>query len=124
MKRVVISGAMLVTMLGPFALACGSSDSVEGEVPAMLRHRFETEMKTILRDVKVAEEQALVLEGTYLALDSLKARYLNRVVPETFALTIDQLTADGFRAQVVHRASGLACHLEVGGNGAGVPKCD
>ena len=123
MKRVSKLGAIAITLASAEA-ACGSSDSAEGEMPSMLRHRFETEMKTILQYVKVAEEQAMALGGKYLELEPLKAQYLNRVVPDNYVLTLEQVTPDGFRAEMVHSASGLSCILEVGGSGAGIPKCD
>ncbi len=124
MKLEVILRTAVSLSLGSVVLGCGSSDRPAGEVPAMLRHKFEIQMKTILHDVKFAEEQAMALDGAYLELEPLKAKYLNRVVPDNYTLTIGQVTADGFRAEVVHRASGLACHLEAGGSGAGIPECD
>lgn len=124
MKPEVILRAAVTVWLGSVVLGCGSSDNADGEVPAMLRYQFETQMKMILHDVKVAEEQAMVLDGNYLELEPLKPKYLNRVVPDNYTLTIGQVTADGFRAEVVHPASGLTCYLEVGGSGAGIPKCD
>ena len=124
MKLEVISRAAVAVLLASVVLGCGSSDRADGEVPAMLRHQFETQMKIILHDVKVAEEQAMALDGSYLELAPLKAKYLNRVVPDNYTLTIGQVTADGFRAEAVHLASGLTCYLEVGGSGAGIPKCD
>jgi len=118
----VYDSARMADALAPLGYA--PSDSAEGEMPSMLRHRFETEMKTILQDVKVAEEQAMALEGRYLQLEPLKAQYLNRVVPDNYVLTLGDVTADGFRAEILHSASGLSCVLEVGGSGAGIPKCD
>jgi len=124
MKLEVILRAAVAVSVGSVVLGCGSSDRGDGEVPAMLRHQFEIQMKTILHDVRVAEEQAMALDGAYLELEPLKAKYLNRVVPENYTLTIEQVTEDGFRAEMVHPASGLACYLESGGSGAGIPKCD
>ncbi|UCF19435.1 MAG: hypothetical protein JSU87_16165 [Gemmatimonadota bacterium] len=108
------------------ALACGACGGQrEGdEMPAMLRQRFQTEMKMILRDVRLAEEQALALEGSYLGLDELRGRYMNRSLPEAYSVNLDSVTADGFVAEVMHRASGLSCRLAVGERRAGVPRCD
>jgi hypothetical protein len=124
MERLANLGAMAAMLTALVVAGCGSSDSNDGEMPALLKHRFETEMKTILRDVKIAEEQAMALEGAYLELAPLKARYLNRVISDKYTLTVGEVTADGFRAEIVHPASGLECYLEVGGSGAGIPKCD
>ncbi len=109
------------------ALGLGGCDRSEGEgeVPTLLKTRFETEMKTILHDVKAAQESAAALEGNYLELDELRKRYLNRVVPETYTLTVTDVSATGFRAEITHGATGLSCRLEVGvGSGRGVPTCD
>ena len=124
MNRTQTPAAIAAILIASIVGGCGSSDGPESEMPAMLKHRFEAEMKTILRDVKVAEEQAMVLEGAYLELEPLKARYMNRVVPDTYTLTIGGVTPEGFRAELVHRASGLTCQLEVGGSGDGIAKCN
>lgn len=103
---------------------CDSGDrSAAGS--AMLRRQIETQAKTILRDVKAAEEQAATLEGGYVAREALMSRYLSRALPDGFELTIDDVSADAFRAVVVHRSSRTRCRLEVGrGSVAAVPTCD
>ena len=101
--------------------ACGGEEG--GEIPPMLRTRFETEMKTILREVKAAQETAAALEGVYLELDRLQGRFFTRPVPETYDLSLGDVSADGFTARIEHRATGLSCRLQVGGGGAGVPSC-
>jgi len=121
MKTVLELIAALGLLVTP--IAC-SSETGEGEVPAMLRHQFQTQMKTILHDVKVAEEQAMAFDNKYLELEELRSAYFNRPVPDNYTLTIANVSASGFRAEVVHKASGLSCSLEVGGSGGGVPKCD
>ena len=56
--------------------ACRSSDEETG-MPAMLKIRFETEMKMTLNDVKRAEAMAYALGNRYLGLDELQAQYLS-----------------------------------------------
>lgn len=107
--------------------SCGERES-GGEVPPLMKERFQAEMRTILRDVKMAEEQAAALEDSYLELDALQARYLNRSVPERYRLSLSEVTAAGFRAEIEHEASGLRCRLVVsatpsGEAGTGVPNC-
>jgi hypothetical protein len=106
------------------ALACGEPKGEPGEVPSMLRTRFQSEMKAILHDLKAAEETAAALEGRYLELAPLREKYLSRAIPTAYELSVTQVSAQSFRAEVVHGASGLRCHLEVGvGAGRGVPVC-
>ncbi len=124
MKREVISAVIAVLLLALAPFACRSSDRGEREVPAMLRYQFQTQMKTILRDVKVAEEQAGILDGKYLELSQLRPKYFNRTVPDNYTLSISDVSEVGFRAEVVHKASGLSCELVVGASGAGIPECD
>jgi len=121
MKRVLEVVAAMGLLFAP--IAC-SSETGGGEVPAMLRHQFQTQMKIILHDVKVAEEQAMAFDNTYLELEELRRTYFNRVVPDNYTLSIGDVSANGFQAEVVHKASGLSCNLEVGGSGGGIPKCD
>lgn len=114
--------------LGAAALAvvlagCGGSDADEQQVPAMLRHQFQTQMKTILHDLQVAQEQAATLEGSYLELAELRRKYFNRPVPENYELSLGEVTANSYSAEVVHKASGLSCRLEVGGGATGVSRC-
>lgn len=121
--RVLLSAAIV----GSGVWSCGSPER-EGEVPAIMKQRFEAEMRAILRDVKMAEEQAAALENGYIDLDALRAQYFNRSVPEGYELTLSDVTALGFRAEVTHVASGLRCQLVVGAAGpdagGGVPRCD
>lgn len=128
--KAAIIGVALVGA-GTGAWSCGSEEQT-GEMPALMKERFEAEMRTILRDVKLAEEQAAVLEDRYVELDALQARYLNRPVPETYRLSLSDVSADGFRAEVEHKASGLHCRLVVtaspseggsSGSRGGVPDC-
>jgi len=124
---VVLTSALAVVGLW----SCGERES-GGEMPPLMKQRFEAEMRTILRDVKMAEEQAAALEDSYLDLDALKARYLNRTVPKGYRLSLSDVSATGFRAEVEHEASGLRCTLVVletrSGAGpqqgaTGVPNC-
>jgi hypothetical protein len=81
-------------------------------------------MKVILHDLKSAQEQAAAYEGRYLELEELKQKYLNRVVLEGYDLRLSDVSATGYRADVVHRASGTRCHLLEGRAGQrGLPKC-
>ena len=123
MRKLILSslaGLFLVGALG----GCGDSESGNGEVPPLLKAQFQTQMKTILHDVKAAQEQAAAYEGKYLELEELKQRYLNRALPEGYDLSLHDVSATGYRAEVVHRASGLRCQLLEGGSGRrGLPEC-
>lgn len=114
--------AVALILTGLCVTACG--DEREEEVPPMLRVRFETEMKTILRDVRSAQAMAAATEGRYLELDALRARYLSRAIPDSYELSMTGVSETGFTAEIVHNASDLRCSLEVGGGGTGVPSCD
>jgi hypothetical protein len=81
-------------------------------------------MKTILHDLQAAEEQAAAIEDRYVGLEELRGRYFNRPVPENYELSMADVSSTGYRAEVVHKASGLRCRLEVGGSGRGAPTCD
>jgi hypothetical protein len=114
---------LVLALLTAVLAGCGSGER-DAEVPQMLRQRFQTEMRTILRDIKMAEEQAMALEGQYLELGELKRKYFNRPVPDSYTLSLTEVSSAGFQAELVHQASGLSCRLEVGGAGAGIPTCD
>ncbi len=119
-SALLTAGALAVAVGG-----CGGSDAGEQRMPAMLRHQFETQMKTILHDVQVAQEQASALEGRYLELPELRKKYFNRPVPENYELSVNDVSRDSYAAEVVHKASGLSCRLVVspGSGGGGVPRC-
>jgi hypothetical protein len=103
--------------------ACRGSEE-EAALPAMLKTRFETEMKTILHDLKLAQETAHTLTGSYLELQPLQGQYFNRPVPETYDLVLSDVSSSAYRAVITHRASGLSCRLEVEtGEARGVPVC-
>lgn len=121
--------ALLVAVPAVLILsACGESERAGEGTPSYLRTRFTAEMKAILRDVKVAEETAAVIAGGYVNLEELRRSYFNRVVPDTYELTLSDVSASGYRAEVVHRATGLRCSVVVGslagGTGEGVPSCE
>jgi hypothetical protein len=125
MRREVVVATMSAAFLTAAALGCGDTDRGGGEVPTMLRVQFQTRMKTILHDVRVAEEMAAVYEGGYMTLDKLRGSYLNAEVPDAYQLTLSEVSGTGYRAEVVHKASGLRCRLVVSsGQGRGVPVCD
>ncbi len=106
------------------SVAACSTDEETG-MPAMLKTRFQTEMKTILNDVRRAEATAHTLGGRYLNMSELQGEYFSRSVPDTYELTLSDVTDSSYRAQVKHKASGLTCKLEVGtGQGNENPNCD
>ena len=117
-----IAGALLVATGG----CGGSDDDAGGEMPNVLRAPLEAEMLTILNNVRVSQEQAATLEGSYLELDQLRGRYLNRDVPDKYELTISDVTATGFRSEILHKASGIRCTVEVSDEPGrhGSPICD
>jgi hypothetical protein len=115
-----LAGLTVAGMLG----ACGDSETRDGDVPPLLKAQFQTQMKTILHDLQAAEEQASAIEDRYLGLEELRGRYFNRPVPDNYELSLSDVSASGYKAEVVHKASGLRCHLEVGGSGRGAPTCD
>lgn len=114
--------ALLAALGAVAALAACDSEPDEG-TPSVMRIRFETEMKTILRDVKAAEETAAATEDRYLELGELKGRYLNRPIPASYRLSLSDVSDRGFTASIVHERTGLSCRLEVGPDGTGVPEC-
>lgn len=125
MERQFITAPLIAALLAAAIAACGQPEEKEAALPAMLKARFQTEMKIILHELKAAEESAAVLEGEYLELSKLEGRYFTRPVPETYELSVSELSPTSFRARIVHGASGLSCRLEVGtGQGQGVPICD
>ena len=119
--------ALAVVLLMAAGSGCRDSESESNALPGILKTRFQTEMRTILHDLKMAQEQAATLEGGYQSLEALRSRYFNRPVPESYALTLSDVTPTSFRAEIEHKASKLRCRLVVGGGGpgaAGVPVCD
>lgn len=122
MKRRTLAGIVAASAM--FALAgCEGSDA-GGEMPPFLRARFTTEMKTVLRDLQFAEEQAAVNEGRYMPLVELRGRYFDRPLREGLELTVSDVTESGYRAKIVHAPSGLSCRLEVSDGARGIPQCD
>ena len=126
MKQVTLV-LLSATLVASGVWSCRSEEG-GGEMPPLMKQRFETEMRAILRDVKMAEEQAAALEDRYVGLDVLRAKYFNRPVSEGYELLIRDVTPGGFRAEVEHKASGLRCRLVVSSGapeeGNGVPTCD
>jgi len=126
MKHAIVLMLTIAVLGGTGLWSCGSSDGRE-EMPALMKQRIEAEMRAILRDVKMAEEQAAALEDGYVEFGVLEAKYFNRPVPEAYVLSLGDVTAAGFRAEVLHRASGLRCRLVVAAGepeaGTGVPNC-
>lgn len=121
-----LTGSAVTAILVLGILAC-SSGGEQQEMPALMKHRFEAEMKAILHDLKVAQETASALEGQYVEYEALEGRYFNRPVPDTYELTLKDVTPQGFRAEVIHKRSGLRCELlvtESAQSGGGIPRCD
>ncbi len=79
------------------------------DAPNVLRTPLLAEMKTLLREVGLAEEQASIENSRYLSLTELQRRYFNRPVRPVFQLTIKDVTATGYRAEVVHGRTGVRC---------------
>lgn len=107
-------------------LACSSGEEQQ-EMPALMKQRFETEMKLILHDLRLAQEEAYSLEDQYLQFEALEGEYFNRHVPEAYELTLKDVTLQGYRAEVIHKPSGLRCELlvtETSQPGSGIPRCD
>lgn len=98
-------------------------EQAKEEAPYLLRVRFESEMKAILRDVRAAEEMAAASEDRYLELAELRSRYLSREIPDSYEFALSDVSATGFRAEIVHGATGLRCVLVAGGEGPEVPTC-
>lgn len=84
------------------------------DAPNVLRTPLVAEMKTLLREVRLAEEQASIENSRYLSLTELRRRYFNRPVRPVFQLTIKDVTATGYRAEVVHGRTGVRCWSIVG----------
>lgn len=114
--RIALSGGLAAVLL---AGAC--DEESKEEEPSLLRVRFESEMKAILRDIKAAEEMAAISEGRYLELDELRSRYLSREIPGSYEISLTDVSGAGFRAEILHGATGLRCVLVAGGGGA--PTC-
>jgi hypothetical protein len=123
MRKLTLSSMVGLLVIGALG-ACGDSETGNNEVPLILKAQFETQMKIILHDLQAAEEQAAAIEDSYLGLEELRGRYFNRPVPDNYELSMADVSATGYRAEVVHKASGLKCRLEVGESGRGAPTCD
>ncbi len=84
------------------------------DAPNVLRDPLLAEMKTLLREVGIAEEQASIENGRYLGLTELRRRYFNGVVRPVFQLSIKDVSATGYRAEVIHGRTGVRCWSIVG----------
>ncbi len=84
------------------------------DAPNVLRTPLLAEMKTLLREVGIAEEQASIENGRYLGLTELRRRYFNGVVRPVFQLSIKDVSATGYRAEVIHGRTGVSCWSIVG----------
>lgn len=93
------------------------------DAPNVLRTPLTAEMKTLLREVRVAQEAASLANGRYLSLSELRGRYFNSPVRPVFQLSIDDVTATGYRAEVIHGKTGVRCWSVVGPGRAGAPTC-
>jgi hypothetical protein len=118
----------VVAAMGLFVatMACSSGEERQ-EMPALMKQRFETEMKLILHDLRLAQEQAYSLEGHYVEFEALEGEYFSRHVPEAYELTLKDVTLQGYRAEVTHKPSELRCELlmtETSQPGTGIPRCD
>lgn len=118
----------IIGAAGIAGLACGRNEEGAGEEEGsqLIRVRFESEMKVILRDLGAAEETARAQGGRYLDLPELQRAYLTRPLPSSYRLQLSEVTADGYRAEIEHGPTGLRCELVVGagpGAGRGSPRC-
>ena len=123
MKQAMLICCLMVAASIPAVTGCERSEAEEGMHP-FIWARFTSEMKTILRDLQMAEELAAVNEGRYMALSELKQNYFSRPVREGMALTVSDVTETGYSAKLVHGPSGITCGIEVVEGRRGVSKCD
>lgn len=84
---------------------------------------IQTEMKTVLRDIRIAQEQARSARGRYIAWGELERDFLARAVPDAYRVELSGVSATGYRAEVIHERSGLRCGLEEGTSGSRGPTC-
>lgn len=119
--------ALVLSALVAWPGCGGGQNGAAGEEGSrLLRVRFETEMKVILRDLAAAEETARTQNGRYLGLEELRGAFFTRPVPSPYRLQVSGVTADGYRADIEHGPTGLRCELVVAsgrGGGRGSPRC-
>lgn len=118
---------MTLGSLMTVALACAEQEreaEARGQAAGeLIRAPIVTEMKTILRDVRIGQTRARAERGGYVSRSEL-GRYLDRSVPGGYRLEVSGVSIDGYRAEVVHERSGLRCHIEESARGSEGPICD
>ena len=116
---------LVVAALTIASAGCRGEDSEGGggELPAIIRTRFTTEMKSILRDIRLAEDIARVETGSYVDWAKLRGSFLSRSIPDTYEVRLIDLTSASYRAEVTHARTGLTCQLTAG-SGSASAVCD
>lgn len=118
---------MTLGSLMAVAMACAEQEqeaAARGRAAGeLIRAPIITEMKTILRDVRLGQIRAQAERGSYVSRSEL-GRYLDRSVPGGYRLELSRVSTDGYRAEVVHERSGLRCHIEESTRGSEGPVCD
>lgn len=109
------------------AMACAEKEHEAAErgqaAGELIRAPIFTEMRTILRDVRMAQTRAQAEGGSYVSRSEL-GRYLDRSVPGGYRLELSGVSTAGYRAEVVHERSGLRCHIQESARGSLGPVCD
>ncbi len=101
------------------ACGTGEEDSEPAQVPSLLRTRFTSEMKIILRDIQTSEETARAITGSYVDWDELRRTYLSRLLPDSYEIKLTEVSANSYRAEIVHRHTGLTCGITATAGGTG-----
>lgn len=97
----------------------GEEESEPAEVPSLLRTRFTSEMKMILRDIQTSEETARAATGSYVDWDELRRTYLSRSLPASYEIKLSEVTASGYRAEIIHQHTGLTCSITASAGSTG-----
>lgn len=79
-----------------------------------LRLGIEAEMKTLLYGVRDAEERAAEERGRYLDWPELRRAYYPDPIPEHLDVRMPLSSAQAYRIEVTHRATGIQCVLSMG----------
>ena len=126
-RRVTRDALGVAALICVWTLACspGWSDrdsAAERPGGSVLRAPIVTEMQTILRDVRVAEERAAATGSGYVGWEEL-GPYLDRPPPDGYGVELREVTRTGYHAEVEHLRTGLRCILDVGPGRRGAPRC-
>lgn len=115
---------MAVACAWTLAASCSTDRPTARERPAgsVLRAPIVTEMQTIVRDVRVAEERAAVAGDGYVKWAQL-GPYMDRAVPDGYRVELKDVTRTAYHVEVEHLRTGLRCVLDVGSGRGGAPRC-